>query len=375
MKPWLVFLVVLAAVLTVGSVGFLLGMQNVENSIITVSRYIPGRRIHHRIEKGICQPDEISFVGYVRGYSQNTLKNKYAGFVSKVRVYSHKMVKKGDVILEYDRHTLQTAIEKTEHSIAEQQKALERKRLNLELTRLNPLPSEYRNLYWKQKIAQENRDRSEHEYNVYQRLHGSKIVTDLAFREKQEAFRNSEAEVKKIDNDMKILKKGLSAYYIKLAEIEVAEAETKLKDLQEELTLQRKEERYYKIVAPFDGYCITNSDTVGAYNDVGTAAAEVHKVTRKLLYAYCPERCIPYVREGTTYRFVSNQYPDDRQGFEAKCFEITKARYQYGDESFFLVKCRIVKEPEPLRIGSLVSLVVKTTGPEPENKPESGKKP
>jgi len=79
MKPWQFFLVVLAAVLAVGGVGFLLGMQNVEQSIITVSRYIPGKRNHHRIEKGICQPDEISFVGYVRGYSQNTLKNKYAG--------------------------------------------------------------------------------------------------------------------------------------------------------------------------------------------------------------------------------------------------------------------------------------------------------
>ena len=133
-----------------------------------------------------------------------------------------------------------------------------------------------------------------------------------------------------------------SDYYIKLAEIEVAEAETKLKNLQEELARQKKEERYYKITAPFDGYCITNSDTVGAYNDVGTAAAEVHKVTRKQLYTYCPERYIPYVREGATYRFASNQYPDDRQGFEAKCFDITKARYQYGDESFFLVKCRVV---------------------------------
>ena len=62
---------------------------------------------------------------------------------------------------------------------------------------------------------------------------------------------------------------------------------------------------------------------------------------------------------------MSNQYPADKQGFEMKCFEIKKARYQYGDESFFLVKCRLVKEPYPLRIGSIGSLVVPKSKPEP----------
>ena len=269
------------------------------------------------------------------------------------------------MILEYDDLALRTAVEKAEHNIAEQQKVLEKKKLNLVLTKIDPLPSEYRNLYWKRKIAQENLERSAHEYNVYQRLHGSKIVTDLAYREKREAFRNSEAEVKKMDEDMKILQKGLADYNVKSAEIEVAEAETRLKDLRDELSLLLKERKYYKITAPYDGCCITNSDTVGGYDAVGTSAAEVHRDDRKLLYAYCPERYIQYVREGQTYRFVSNQYPDDKQGFEMKCFEIKKSRYQYGDESFFLVKCRLVKEPNPLRIGSIGSLVVPKSKPEP----------
>lgn len=347
----IVFILVCSAV---GGIGYLLGCRDADGVVKMVE--IRSRDRKKTPEKE--DPSLIEFVGFVRGRSQITLMNKYAGFVSKVNVYSHQQVKKGDVILEYDDLPLRTAIEKAEHSIAEQQKVVERKRLNLNLTRLDPLPSEYRNLYWKRKIAQENLERSAHEYNVYQRLHGSKIVTDLAFMEKKEAFRNSEAEVKKIDNDMKILKKGLANLYVNSATIEVSEAEIKLKDLQEELSRLKEEQKYYKIVAPYDGLCITNSDSVHGYNAAGTAAAEVHRVDRKLVYAYCPERYIQYIREGVSCPFISNQYPDDRQGFELKCLEVKKNRYQYGDESFFLVKFRVVKEPHPLRIGSIGTLKI-----------------
>ena len=260
------------------------------------------------------------------------------------------------MILEYDDLALRTSIMKLEHAIAEQENFLARKKLSLELTRLDPLPSEYRNLYWKRKIAQENLDRVANEFEVYEQLHGSKIVTDLAYREKKEALMTSEAEVKKMDSDMKILQKGLADLYVKVSEAEVKEAETKLKHLQEELALLKQEEKYYKITAPFDGVCITNSDSVGHYDTAGTAAAEVHRDDRKLVYAYCPERYVRYVREGATYRFVSAQYPDEKQGFELLCYEIKKDRYMYGDESYFLVKLRVVREPQPLRIGSIGTL-------------------
>ena len=367
MKNWLAALAILIGFFVIGGICFLLGMQKGDISIMTVDRF------HSASAKNSSAEDKDQvprFIGYVRGRSQTTLRNKYAGFVSKVRIYSHTKVKKGDVIIEYDDLPWRTSMKKLENSITEQQKALDRKKLNLVLTRINPLPSEYRNLYWKRKIAQENLDRSKHEFTVYQRLHGSKIVTDLALREKQETYNNSLAEVKKMDNDMKILQKGLADYYVKSAELEVQEAETKLNDLKAELDLLKEERKYYKIVAPYDGVCITNSDTVHAYNAAGTEAAEVHRVDRKRVYSYCPERYIRRVREGKIYRFVSNQYPDDEQGFELRCYEIKKARYMYGDESYYLIKLWVVKEPSPLRIGSIGTLEITPEKPqqEPENK-------
>ena len=369
MKNWLAALAVLIGFFVIGAVCFLLGMQKGDISIMTVDRFHSVSAKNSNAENKDHVP---GFIGYVRGRSQTTLRNKYAGFVSKVRIYSHTKVKKGDVIIEYDDLPWRTSMKKLENSITEQQKTLERKKLNLELTKINPLPSEYRNLYWKRKIAQENLDRSKHEFTVYQRLHGSKIVTDLALREKQETFNNSLAEVKKMDNDMKILQKGLADYYVKSAELEVQEAETKLNDLKAELELLKEEQKYYKIVAPYDGVCITNSDTVHAYNAAGTEAAEVHRVDRKRVYSYCPERYIGLVREGKTYRFVSNQYPDDQQGFELRCFEIKKARYMYGDESYYLVKLRVMKEPHPLRIGSIGTLEISPEKPKEE--PEKQRK-
>lgn len=217
MKNWLAALTVLIGFFVIGGVCFLLGMQKGDISIMTVDRCRSAAEKSNADATGRIP----GFTGYVRGRSQTTLRNKYAGFVSKVRIYSYSKVKKGDVIIEYDDLPWRTSMKKLGHSITEQQKTLERKKLNLELTKINPLPSEYRNLYWKRKIAQENLDRSKHEFTVYQRLHGSKIVTDLALREKQETFNNSLAEVKKMDNDMKILQKGLTDYYVKSAELEV----------------------------------------------------------------------------------------------------------------------------------------------------------
>ena len=367
MNKWVSGAVAIAGVAVTGAVCYFLGMQSGNTSIVTVERFFSKRNGNPAEE---VEEKVITGIGRVRGRSQTTLKNRYSAYVSKVYFYSQSRVKKGDVILEYDDFDLRQSIQKLEHSIAEQQRTLVKKQLNLQLTRLDPLPSEYRNLYWKRKIAQENLDRSAHEFNVYQRLHGSKIVTDLAFREKKEAYKNSEAEVKRMDSDMEILKKGLANLYIKQAENEVLEAETKLKDLQAQLETLKQEKQYYKIVAPYDGLTITNSDTIRGYYTAGTSAAAIHRDDRKLIYSYFRDKDLPYLREGMTASFISNQYPDDKQGTEVKIYKIESSRTIYGNESYFLVKCRVMKEPHPLRIDS-VGRVVVTVKTSEENKSET----
>lgn len=387
MKQYLTVIPAVLLAVVIGLVCYTLGRQNQASENSRIEQVSPGiaentlkelrAELDQLKEHEAKQPteeeeepeDTVYFTGFVRGRSMLTLKNKYAGFVSKINVYSQQRVKKGDVILEYDDLALQTSIKKLEYAIREQEIFLERKKLNQQLTRLDPLPSEYRNLYWKRKIAQENLERVSNEFDVYEQLHDSKIVTDLAYREKKEALMTAEAEVKKMDNDMKIIKEGLADLYVKSAEAEVMEAETKLKNLRQELVMLKEEQKYYRITAPCDGLCITNSDTVGQYDAAGTAAAEVHRDDAKLVYAYCPESSIRYVREGGTYRFISNQHPDEKpdKGFELHCFEIKKTRYMYGDESYFLVKLKVVKEPQPLRIGSIGTLAVET----PKNPPVS----
>ncbi len=303
----------------------------------------------------------IRGVGYVRGRSRVTLKNKFAGFVSKVNILSQQRVKKGDVILEYDDLDLRTDIEKLEHSIAEQKKSLELKEIDLQLKRIDPLPSEYRNTKWKLSATQKRLERYTHELDVYKRLYRSNSVSELSLREKDQEVKETEADLLSYSNDLNKLKSGLADIYIRSAEQEVAAAKQKLEHLERELELMKEQQKYYRIVAPFDGLCITNSDVVHAYNSAGTDAAEVHRDDRKLIYAYFDEKDIPYIVEGRACRFRSNQHDAAKNGFFTVLpYQVKKSRTSYGDRCFFLVKFRVLKEPVPLRIDSVgtVEIVV-----------------
>ena len=299
-------------------------------------------------------------MGFVRGRKRFVLRNKFAGFVSQVRVYSQTPVKQGDVIIEYDDLDVRTTIEKLEHAVAEQKKAVERAEIDLALKRLDPLPSEYRKTRWKLSAAKKRLERHSHELDVYRRLFRSKGISELALREKEQEVKDAEAEVRGYIEDLEKLKGGLADIYIQDAERALEAAKLKLKHLERELELAKAQLKYYRIVAPFDGICITNSDTLHCYNAAGTEAVEVHCVipdkvcpTGKYVYAYFNEDDLVYVLEGVKCRFRSNQYDCDRQGFaELLPFQVKKQRYSYGDKVLHLVKFRVMSETVPLRIDS-----------------------
>ena len=293
----------------------------------------------------------IRAAGLVRGRSRNTLRNKYAGFVKKVNFTPGNRVKQGDVIIEYDDLDIRTKICKLENSIAEQEQLVELKRLNLKLTNLDPLPSQFRNLNWKKLSAQERLRRYSIELEAYKKLHASKAVSDLALQEKQQLFTDYQAEVSSLDNDIKTVKQGLADLYILQAQKELIQAELHLANLKKELALLKEELKYYKITAPFDGYCVIESDTVGGYDSAGTAAAYVHKDDKKLIYAYVKEEDIHHVHEGMICRFISNQYGPE-QKFEAQIYRVKRYRYEYGAGVYFEIRLKVTSESAPLRIDS-----------------------
>ena len=299
-------------------------------------------------------------MGFVRGRKRVVLRNKFAGFVSQVHIYSQTQVKKGDVIIEYDDLELRTAIEKLEHAIAEQKKTLEIRELELALKRLDPLPSEYRKTQWKLSAARKRLERVAHELDVYRRLFRTKGISELALREKEQEFKDAETEVRGYTDDLEKLKGGLATIYIQEAERAVEAARIKLRNLERELELAREQIKYYKIASPYDGICITNSDTQYAWNAAGTEAVEIHRIvkdavcpTGKYVYAYFEEDDLVFVREGVPCRFRSNQYDCDKQGFAVLVpFQVKKQRYSYGDKTLHLVKFRVMSETVPLRIDS-----------------------
>ena len=299
-------------------------------------------------------------MGFVRGRKRVVLRNKFAGFVTKVNIYSQTLVKKGDVIIEYDDLDARTAVEKLENSVSEQKKTLELKQIELELKKLDPLPSEYRKTQWKLAAAKKRLERHSHELDVYKRLNKNKSISELQLREKEQEVKDAEAELKGYSDDLEKLQGGMANSYVQEAEKAVEAAKLKLANLERELDLAKEQLKYYKIVAPYDGVCITNSDTQYSYNAAGTEAVEINAIiadeicpTGKYVYAYFEEDDLCYVQEGVKCRFRSNQYDCEKKGFaELLPFQVKKQRYSYGDKTLHLVKFRVMKETEPLRIDS-----------------------
>ena len=288
--------------------------------------------------------------GYFRGRSMVTLKNKYAGFVSKVHIYSGKPVKKGDVILEYDDWAWRRDVEAKRNKIIELEKQLEIAKNDLAIVKLNPLPSDFRNITWKISSSKEQLDRARNELEVYKRLFRAKAVADLDLRTKQQTFADALATYESRVSDRKKVLQGMEKFYIASAEKEVALKESQLAAAKREFELLLEEGKYYKITAPRDGIVDTKSDTVAAYNAAGTSAASVHSGgDRRRVYAYFEEKYLPYLTEGDTARYRCNH---TGEYLELKMFEVDRSRQNHGEKTFYTVKFDVVSPATHIRLES-----------------------
>jgi len=338
--------VFLGAVAVVLLVGFSVLATYVMTSRVQVRMPVTEAVVHseQRVIRG---------VGFVRGPTRRVPRNKFAMFVSKVHIRNQSKVKKGDIIFEYDDLDLRTNIAKLENSIAEQKNAVAAKKTALELTKLDPLPSAYRNTEWKLAAAKKRQERLAHELEVYRRLYRSKGISELALREKAQSAKDAEADVLSYTDDLDKVKSGLAGIYIRRAECELAAAELKLRNLERELELVKEQRKYYQMVATIDGTLVTNSDTVPRFDPVATEIAAVHRDTKKDVYAYFDVQNIHHVIEGRPLRFRSNTYDCDKHGFATIVpYKVTKWKSSYGDRMLYLVECRVTKEPVPLRMES-----------------------
>lgn len=283
--------------------------------------------------------------GFIRGSSRTTLYNKYGAYVSKVHYYSNARVKKGDCILEYDDFDLRKKIVSQTNSIANLRREIRIMENQFQLTRLNPLPSDYRNTSWKTKKAKELLDRTENEFRTYERLFKSQSVSELDLRSKKQAFLDALASYKIALSDQEKVNRGLTALYIKASELELAALKTKLAGAEKELELLHEERKFYKITTPYDGIIVTNSDTVHIWDDPGTAAAVIHRSTKGFyIYSYFEEKDLIHIPDGTPARFFSN---DSGKWYDLKSFEITRTRTTSGDKVFHLVKFKVLSPVEP----------------------------
>ena len=311
---------------------------------------IPALPLPVRVEKsgasaGTVTPEKSGEVvltgyGYIRGRSCTTLRNKYGAYVSKVHFYSDKPVKKGDCILEYDDFDLRQKIVATENAIANLEKELAVQRTKLELTILDPLPSDYRNLSLKVHRAKELHDLARKEWDAYAKLYASKSVSELDMRAKKRAYEDALAAWEIAISDQKRVNQGLRKLNIRQAQESVALLETKIAGLKKELELLNEQRKYYKIITPYDGIIVTDSDTVHAWDNAGTAAAYIHRVNKGYyIYSYFEEKDIIHLPNGTKGKFFSN---DTGKFYDLVSFDTTRTRTAVGEKVYHLVKFRVL---------------------------------
>ena len=289
----------------------------------------------------------IRAYGYVRGISAWTIKNKYSGYVTKVNFYSQQPIKKGDVILEYDNKEWRTDMEAKQNEIKNLEQEIALKQLQLELKKLDPIPSNYRNIQWKMVAAKEKLDKLQNEMDVYNSLHSDSIISHLTYREKAEEYMSSKAEHESAVNDWEVVKNGLGKLYISISTQELDTIKVKLAGKKRELALLEEEGKHYQVVASHDGICINNYDTVGGYIPALASAAVIHKTAKKLVYCYVPEKYLHLFRTKQNYTFRSVVQPD--QKYEAHVYDID-GRTIYGNTSYFLLKGVLQGETENLRV-------------------------
>ena len=229
----------------------------------------------------------------------------------------------------------------TENDIAAMKKDIALQETKLQLVKLDPLPSDYRNINWKTQRAKELLDRTENEWNVYRRLYRSQSVSDLDLRSKKQAYLDAKAAYQITVSDQEKVNSGLKKLYLQQAEQQLDLLKTKLAGLERDLALLTEQRKYYQILAPYDGLIKTHSDTVGAWNAAATEAACLHKEAHYKLYCYFAEEDMPYIKDGMTARFFSH---DTGKWYEAKSFELTRSRTAVGEGVYHLVKFRVTSD-------------------------------
>ncbi len=302
----------------------------------------------------------VSGVGFVRGFGMVSLRNKYAGFVTKINFYTGDRVKKGDVILEYDDYEWRVKLQAARDAVVDQEEVVALKKFNLQLTTIDPTPSEYRNLANKYHAAQTRAARLRHEQQVYEKLHEKQIISDLSYREKTQETKDAEYTELNYAQDIERLEAGMAPLYINIQQQELTAAERHLEVLRRQLALVEEDGKYYKIVAPYDGIVEVCSDTLNDYDSAGTVAAEVHDHTRGTkVYCYFDERDVQYVKVGEVYRFRTNCFDCEKKGFpQVRPFRVKKTHSSYGDRSLYLVQCVLVSTPEPLPCNAMGQLEI-----------------
>lgn len=303
----------------------------------------------------MCKMEDIvEGRGSVAGKREYYMKSRVRSTISNIFFKSGDFVKKGQVMLTLDDRDYQEHCLKLRNSISELTAEIKSAEADLAVTKLDPLPKEYRHAEISYKEYSDRIVREKESLAAYRNLQKSGAVPLVEINKKEIEFIHNQGELQRMKRDVELVKKGLSQAFIAQKEAALNLLKTRLTNLQKELELYLSHKSDYTFIAPEDGYISNIPTKIGIYVDAGDDIVTFAAQGDKKFLAQIHEKDIYKIQEGQSIRVKSNQYNYFEHGyFTGKIYAIDELPHLVGDTPYYTVRIHLNDKPDkPLRLGS-----------------------
>ena len=298
--------------------------------------------------------DIVEGRGSVAGRREYYMKAKVRSSIRQVFFRNGDFVKKGQVMLTLDDRDYQEHCLKLKNAISELEAEVRSADAALAALRIDPLPKEYRHSKITLDEFKKREIREKESLTAFRNLQKSGAVPLVEINKREIDFIHNQSELKRAEQDVKLIEKGLAQKIIFQKEAELKLLQIRLENLKKEYEFYLRHSSDYAFTAPEDGYISYIPTKIGIYVEHGDDIITFAAQGDKKFIASIHEKDIYKIQEGQTVRVKSSQYNYFEHGyFYGKIYAIDEIPRQIGNISYYTVRINLHDRTDKiLRLGS-----------------------
>ena len=305
--------------------------------------------------------DEINAEGVTEPLDSYTLRAMADHTIKKIHKHKGDMVKKGELIIEFDQRKLDDQIAQLQSEIKIAKAEIKVKHASIAILKKEPLPTYYRQAEIKVNEAKSELQKTNAHLRRCKTLFKEKAISKAVLELAEVNHDIRKKQLLRAQDISQTVADGLGESVLAKAESEYTLMKVKIEHMT--LGLQRliNHRSDYILTAPSSGKLAKIPFYEGLFVGKGTEIAEIIIEFPKKIMAYVDEREIYKVKEGQHVRFTSNQYNFYEFGqFKGVITTINDTSELYKGHSCFPVELLITEEPYELKLGSSVDISIIT---------------